>query len=176
MAEPYKMIGEVTVRDARTADLEGLIAIGYADRPAIHRDRLRDAAVHNLRFLVAERMGTIVGFCLLVFTRPPTWPEGAPTHHLPLIIDLYVAEALRGQGIGTLMIRHMEKLAFNAGYDRLFLGVDPIDNPRAYDLYVRLGYEPLQAEPHRAHWRFMDSDGNMHEGEVWSVDMVRALR
>ena len=130
----------VTVRDAHTADLEGLMAIRYADHPAIHRDRLRDAAAQHLRFLIAERAETIIGFGLLVFTRPATWPDAGTTDRLPQVVDLYVTEALRDQGIGTLIIRRMEELAISAGHNELFLGVDPKHNPSAYALYVRLGY------------------------------------
>ena len=153
----------------------GLLAIRYAEHPAIHRDRLRDAADPELHYLVAEREETIVGFGLLVCERPPTWPVDAITHPLPQIIDLYVPEALRSQGIGTSILCYMEQLAFNAGFDRLYLCVYPLDSPRAYDLYLRLGYQPLQAEPYHDHWRFTDSDDNVHEGEGWAIDMVKAV-
>jgi GNAT superfamily N-acetyltransferase len=173
------MKADTIIRDARAADLEGLAAIRYADRPAIHRDRLWDAATRSLRFLVAEQGGAIVGFGLLVFTRPATWSDrsdSATADHVPQMIDLYVAEPFRGRGIGTSMIRHMEQLALQAGHDALFLSVDPVDNPRAHALYLRLGYQPLQTEPHHDHWRFTDSDGSVHEGSGWAVDMAKALK
>ena len=163
------------VRDARPTDLEGLTAVAYADRPAIHRDRLRDAASGHLRFLVAERDGAIVGFGLLVLSRPATWPDAGTTDRLPGILDLYVAEAYRGQGVGTAMIQRLEEISVNEGYDELFLSVDPNENARAYALYTRLGYQALQAEPYRDRWRFVDSDGCVHEGEEWRVDMVKKL-
>ena len=166
----------VTVRDAHTVDLGGLMAIRYADHPAIHRDRLRDAAAQHLRFLIAERAETIIGFGLLVFTRPATWPDAGTTDRLPQVVDLYVTEALRDQGIGTLIIRRMEELAVSAGHNDLFLGVDPKHNPSAYALYVRLGYQPLQSKAYQDHWRFTDSDGNVHEGNDWNIDMVKTLR
>jgi hypothetical protein len=68
----WEMTTEVLVRDARREGLEGLLNIHYADHPAIHRDRLQDAAEHHLRLLVAEYGDAVAGFGLLVFTRPPT--------------------------------------------------------------------------------------------------------
>lgn len=169
------MASTVLVRDARPTDLEGLASVCYGDRPAIHRDRLRDAALRHLRFLVAELDGELIGFGLLVFSRPTTWPDAGTTGLLPGILDLHVAEMVRGQGIGTAMIRRMEELAAKEGYDRLYLSVDPVENKRAYALYERLGYRALQSEPYCDHWRFVDSDGQVHEGKDWQVDMVKVL-
>jgi aminoglycoside 3-N-acetyltransferase len=166
---------QVTIRDADTTDLEGLTAIRFAAHPAIHRDRLGDAASNHLRFLIAEQGGTIVGFGLLVFSCPTRWSDSATIDLLPHIIDLYVAEDHRGRGIGTLIIQRMEELAASAGHDQLFISVDPQENARAHELYTRLGYRALQAKPHRDHWRYTDSDGFVHEGESWTIDLVKAL-
>ena len=125
--------------------------------------------------MVAECAGTIVGFGLLVLSRPATWPDGGTTDRLPRIVDLYVSEAQRGQGIGTSIIWHMEEISIGAGHDELFLCVDPTDDAGAYALYSRLGFQALQAKPYLDHWRFTDSDGNVHEGESWAIDMVKAL-
>jgi hypothetical protein len=38
-----------------------------------------------------------------------------------------------------------------------------------------LGFLPLQAEPHRTEWRFTDSDGHVHAGSAWAIDMVKPL-
>ena len=73
------------------------------------------------------------------------------------------------------MIQHMEELAANAGHRALYLGVNPIDNPRAHALYLRLGYEPL-GEPRLDRWQFTDSSGTHHEGEEPMVDMAKPLR
>lgn len=166
---------EVTVRDARPSDLPGLSAIGYSDHPVIHRDRLRDADGCNVHYLVAEVGGTAVGFALLVFQIPPGWLGSGSAEFLPGLWDLYVAEGRRGQGIGARIIRHSEKLTARAGHDRLYLSVDPIENRRAYELYLRLGYAPLHPEPVRDHWSFADSEGNIHQGDEWSLQMVKTL-
>jgi hypothetical protein len=68
------------------------------------------------------------------------------------------------------------KIAAGAGYVQVYLSVAPIANPRAYALYQRLGYQQLQAEPYRKIWEFTDSEGQMHRGEDWVVDMVKQLQ
>jgi GNAT superfamily N-acetyltransferase len=90
-------------------------------------------------------------------------------------MDLYVAEAHRGQGIGSAIVRQMEEIAVGQGCAELFLSVDPQENARAHTLYTRLGYRALQVEPYRDRWRFVDSEGRVHEGEEWLVDMVKTL-
>jgi hypothetical protein len=85
------MTTDFRIRDARPEDLPALVAVGHSESPAIHRDRIRDAAEHDVRYLVAESQGTILGYGLLVLKRPPTWPDTSPTDYLPLIIDLTVA-------------------------------------------------------------------------------------
>jgi ribosomal protein S18 acetylase RimI-like enzyme len=72
-------------------------------------------------------------------------------------------------------MRRMERIAAACGCSHLYLGVDPVDNPRALGLYLRLGYTPLQDRPHRSRWRFTDSDGHVHQGEEWSLDMTKPL-
>ena len=165
----------ITIRDATLADLDGLLAARYADSPAIHRDRIADAISDSLQYLVITQDGEILGFGLLVHTRPPHWPVENPEPPYPQMIDLFVTPSRRSEGLGTMMIRHMERLASAAGYARLCLAVDPIDNPDAQRLYARLGYVPIEPEPHRSTWRFVDSEGHTHQGSKWSLAMAKAL-
>ena len=169
------MISGLQIRDARSTDLDDLASIRYADQRAIHRDRLRDAALGHLRFLVAEVGRQVVGFGLLVFSRPATWPDAGREDHLPGILDLYVAEVHRGRGVGTAIIGQMEALAVDQGCDCLWLSVDPIGNACAHALYARLGYRALQAEPYCDRWRFVDSEERVHEGKEWLIDMAKTL-
>jgi hypothetical protein len=69
----------------------------------------------------------------------------------------------------------MEELAQAAGCGELFIRVDPVDNPRALTLYQRLGYLPLQPSPYCDIWQIIDSDGFVHQGEEWAVDLVRQM-
>lgn len=169
------MKNPLSVREANETDLPGLLAVRYAATPGIHLDRMQQAENGDLSYLVIERASEIVGFCVLVFRRPPGWSDAADPTRLPQMIDLFVAEAVRGQGVGRFFIAQIEDIARNSGYQQLFVGVDPVENPRAHALYLRLGYAPLQDAPQRTRWRFVDSSGAVHQGEEWHLDLRKPL-
>jgi ribosomal protein S18 acetylase RimI-like enzyme len=163
------------VRDAETADIPVLTAIKGAGSEALHRDRLEDAQRSDIRYLVLVVQQVVIGFACLVLRRPASWSDADDPHHLPQIVDLQVQEAQRGQGYGSAFVRALEGIAADAGYAHLYLSVDPLTNPRAYALYQRLGYQQIQAEAYRKSWGFTDSEGQVHRGEDWLVDMVKQL-
>jgi GNAT superfamily N-acetyltransferase len=163
------------VRDAEEADVSALTAIKGAGTEALHRDRLRDAQGPSFRYLVLLADQEIIGFACLVMRRPASWSDAGDTRHLPQIVDLKVQESQRGRGYGSAFVGAIERIASAAGYRQLYLGVEPLSNPRAYALYRRLGYQPLQSEPYREVWEFTDSAGDTHRGEDWVVDMVKQL-
>ena len=167
---------DLRVRDASEADVENLCALRYVASPAIHLDRLRDARNGDLRYLLIENASQIVGFGVLVFRRPTSWSDAGDASNLPQIVDLFVAEKQRGQGIGSFFIVQAELIAREKGCGEIFIGVDPIDNPRAHSLYLKLGYAALQSAPHRSRWRFFDSDGVLHAGDEWHLDLKKSLR
>lgn len=158
------------LRDAVSEDLAMLSAI--KPTVALHRDRMRDADNGYIRYMVAEQEDNIVGFGLIVFKSPETWTK---MRVLPAIVDLYVKPDLRSQGIGTSMIHEMENTAFGRGCNEIFIGVDPDFNQRAYSLYLRLGYEPLDKEPYLEHWSFITSDGELNEGDNWIIYLRKEL-
>jgi GNAT superfamily N-acetyltransferase len=159
------------VRDATEKDIEALTNI--KETSALHRDRLRDAKLFAFRYLVLEQDANLIGFACLVFTRPESWSDARDTRHLPQIVDLQIEPQLRGKGYGTYLIGELEQLVIQQGYKEMFVAVDPMNNLRAYRLYQRLGYQPLQEEPYWKHWEFIDSDGVLHLGDDWIVDMVK---
>ena len=162
-----------TVRQATEADLSALAETKSS--VALHKDRLRDAEGGRQLYLVIEAFGTVIGFGLLVFQRPPSWSDANDTSRLPAMVDLRVRPDRRGLGAGSFLIESMERIARARGATHLHLGVDPVDNLRAHRLYLSLGYTPLQTQPHRSHWRFTDSDGEVHEGNDWHIDLVKDL-
>jgi len=158
------------LRDAVSGDLATLSVIKPTE--ALHRDRMRDADSAYIRYMVAEQDNTIIGFGVLVFKSPETWTK---MKFLPAIVDLYVKPNFRSQDIGTSMIHEMEETAFKRGCSEIFIGVDPDFNQRAYSLYLRLGYEPLEEEPYLEHWSFTTSDGELHEGDNWIIYLRKEL-
>lgn len=163
------------VRDAEEADVPALAAIKGTGTEALHRDRLRDAQGTGFRYVVLVVDHDLIGSACLVMRRPAAWSDADDPHHLPQIVDLQVKESHRGQGYGSVFIAALERIAVAAGYRHLYLAVEPLHNPRAFALYRRLGYQPLQAEPYHSRWEFTDSAGITHSGEEWVVDMVKPL-
>jgi len=170
-----EIVSRMTVRDAEAADVPVLTAIKENGTEALHRDRLRDAQGTGFRYLVLLKQQEIIGFACLVFLRPAYWSDGNDTHHLPQVVDLMVRKSHRGQGYGSAFMREIERIAQETGSKTLYIAVEPLDNPRAYTLYRRLGYEQIQAEPYQTIWEFQDSEGEMHRGEAWIVDLVKQL-
>ena len=166
--------GNLFVRDATEGDLDALIRLKPS--PGVHRDRLRDACQPGFRYLVLELDRRVVGFVCLVFTRPRYWSDGGSTEYLPTAIDLIIDPTLRGQGYGSFLLREVEKLAAEAGSKEFYLWVEAVKNPRAYALYLRLGYRPLQEQPYQFHWEFVDAEGQRHSGDNWRLDLVKSLQ
>ena len=164
------MIERLNIRDSCIDDLNALSDLRPSE--ALHRDRIADADGVDLRYLVAERNGDLVGFGLLVCDPPEGWPT---IRLLPKMIDLWVKPEFRSQGIGSAIVNYMENAASAMGKKELFVSVDPEENERAYSLYLRLRYNPLQSEPYKEHWSFTSSDGVLHEGYGWNLDLQKAL-
>jgi GNAT superfamily N-acetyltransferase len=141
----------------------------------IHRDRIRDARGQGFRYFVLLARQEIIGFACLVSRRPSYWSDAEDPQSLPQIIDLQVRESYRGQGYGSNFIHALERIATEAGWNQLYVSAEPRENPRAYALYQRLGYRPIQSEPYQKAWKFTDSIGNLHSGEGWVVDLVKQL-
>ena len=162
------------VRDANEGDVPALAAIRSSE--ALHRGRLRDAQLGDLRYFVIQHADIVIGFLSLVFRRPSSWSNRDDTQYLPEIIDFHIAESQRGQGFGSQAIHAVERIAAEAGYQQLYIAVDPIDNPRAHALYQRLGYQQIQAEPYFHNWEAVDGDGNVDRGGSWQVNTVKSLK
>jgi ribosomal protein S18 acetylase RimI-like enzyme len=162
--------GTIKVRDAVAGDADALAAL--SGTRAMHADRIREAMLNWMDYLVAEREGRAVGFGLLVYTVPPDWDRA---EHAPVVVNLYVHSECRSRGIGSAILREMEARARLQGCPAIYLRVESENNPRAFALYKRLGFEPLQDKPFFDPYRFTDSDGNLHQGVEWNVEMVKRL-
>ena len=160
----------VTIRDANAADLDALV--GIRNTPDIFTKYFREAEEIGTRFLVYVQDNRIMGFGRLKLRQPI---RGLTRKSRPTVSDLYVAPNSRSRGIGSALIAIMEEMAVDLGYARIYMGVDPIENPRALALYKRLGYIPLQKEPYLARGTFQDESGNVSEKSYWRVDLVKSL-
>jgi ribosomal protein S18 acetylase RimI-like enzyme len=157
----------ITVRDATTRDIESLTRL----RPprGLHLDRIDQS---KTRYVIAESAGKPVAFGVIHFEGDPMWdrPEQAPR-----VMDLYVAPNLRGKGVGGRVLRALESSARERGFSAVYLQVEPDRNPKALQLYRKLGYQPMQARPYKDFFRSVDERGNVTEGEELVIDMKKWL-
>jgi ribosomal protein S18 acetylase RimI-like enzyme len=88
--------------------------------------------------LVARDEGRIVGSLTLIVYRIPTRLQGA-------IHDVVVDDAARGKGIGEALTVEAQRLAVEAGADRIRLTTRP-EREAAHRLYERLGFEQVHTD------------------------------
>ena len=99
---------------------------------------LARAELGRVLLLEAATGGEILGYLVLTF--------GFSLEHGGrdgLIDELYLGGALRGQGLGTLLIEAALHTCRELGIARVHLEVDH-SNPRAHSLYARLGFAGKQ--------------------------------
>lgn len=161
---------QLILRDAKDDDIDALNALRPA--PIQHADRIRNAAHGRYRYLVAEMRHELVGFVLVYFRAEPGWDRAG---QMPMMMDLFVPERFRSRGVGTAIIAGVERIVMDAGFGHLYLRVEPDRNARAFSLYKRLGYQPLQSTPYEDSYRFVDSSGKVTEGVEWVIDMRKWL-
>jgi [ribosomal protein S18]-alanine N-acetyltransferase len=129
---PGRIAAEPAIRIARTGDIARLLQL----QQAFETDRLtRRAFTRGLRspsqlILVAEQAGEVWGSAVAFLRR------GSRAARL---YDLVVAEQARGTGIGTALVRAVERRSRAAGAASLHLEVR-VDNVAAQGFYRRNGY------------------------------------
>jgi ribosomal protein S18 acetylase RimI-like enzyme len=112
-------------------------------------------------WLLLKLEGTIIGWCVAVWSGKKTHPE------YPDMQDLYVRPEYRNHGHGTRLIREIERMAKARGYDRVGLAVNSADNAAAKRLYERLGYQ------HDGKAKYLDG---VYDGyEDWVIDLEKRL-
>ncbi|OJU79979.1 MAG: hypothetical protein BGO10_01400 [Chlamydia sp. 32-24] len=93
----------------------------------------------NIRVVgVIDRKGELLGYGSLVFhSKYPHFSS------IPEINDVWIHEKHRKQGLGSLLINWLERLAKEKGYKEIGIGVGLYaDYGSAQKLYFRLGYIP----------------------------------
>jgi ribosomal protein S18 acetylase RimI-like enzyme len=136
------------------------------------RARVRDRDSTDVRYVVAEVNGRPAGFGVIHFQGDPMWER---PEQVPLVMDVWVAPNLRRRGIGSRMIRALEQSARDRGFPCVYIQVQAEKNPRAIELYKRLGYQLLQSKPYPDFFHEVDEEGNVREGTELIVDMQKWL-
>ncbi len=122
------------LRPAAPSDLDALLALENATFTSdlLSRRRMRHwiSAENGLFVVAVDKSGVLAGYCL-AFTRRDSDSVRA--------YSLAIAASARGQGLGTLLFRDMEKRCRKAGFARIHLEVAH-GNQVALGLYEKLGY------------------------------------
>lgn len=160
------------IRVARKDDLEALVAafgqrMLFTDRIGRTRQRAGELLV---AWVGAEPVGDVYLWC-----EPLEEPElRAHFPGVPLLNHLEVAAAWRGRGVGTALVRAVERAAARRGHRRLLLGVAP-DNAHAKLLYQRLGYADWGGGSIVSRWTEPDGHGGIRAASMTVDVMVTSL-
>jgi ribosomal protein S18 acetylase RimI-like enzyme len=133
---PFPVAVPVQFRLATRADLHPLHRTCFAS------ESLRDFAARFDSSLRLQEAGRV--FHVLAVHDQTALPVASGqlisyTETIAEIADLVVTAAVRGQGVGTALVRVLGALAADAGAECLELSVR-VDNARALALYRRLGF------------------------------------
>ena len=164
-AAPAADPAPVLVRPCVVADLALLNQELPSGRNDVHAVFLARQASGDAVYLAAWRGAVPVGTGVL------RWH---PHVRDPEIANLQVPERLRGQGIGTALIRYAEGLVRDRGLARVTIGVDE-DNPRAAALYTRLDYVDT-GRRWVGTYRYYDENDVEHEATEHVRLLVKELR
>jgi ribosomal protein S18 acetylase RimI-like enzyme len=163
----------VTIRHATRTDLLALEWNGeYAHYRRLYRDIYRSSLKGEAVLWVAELKGVgIIGqlFVQLISVRR----DLADGHQRAYIYGFRVMPAYRGHGLGTRMMSVAEADLARRGFRWVVLNVGR-DNLEARQLYERLGYRVVAAEPGR--WSYLDDQGVMREVNEPAWRMEKELR
>lgn len=154
-AQPGESSG-IRIREATAGDLPELTAFLTAlfsqerdfkpDQEKQRRGlRLILERPHAGRIFVILHEGELAGMVNLLFT--VSTAEGGDAIWLE---DLFIRSDFRGQGLGSLLLRHAIEFAEREGFARLTLLTDGGLNP-AREFYLRHGFAPSEMVPLRLH-------------------------
>jgi ribosomal protein S18 acetylase RimI-like enzyme len=143
---------DVVIRTGNEHDLPGMEWEGeYRRYRRLYKMAMDESRAGRRFVLVAEVAGRIIGQIIVQLNRA----DSAGTGYL---YAFRVRPEWRNRGIGTRLIREAETALVQLGFRRTLIAVAR-DNPRARQLYERLGYS-LFAED-AGEWSFVDHRGKL---------------
>jgi ribosomal protein S18 acetylase RimI-like enzyme len=142
-------VGTLRVDDLIVDDLQRLGWSGNRSHLRKVEGQLARAARGEVEYLAVRSPG---GFPIAVGAIDYKQHDAAGT-----LFQLATVESLRGLGIGTRLIAEAERRIRRRGLQTAMVGVED-DNPRARNLYERLGYEVCSLEEQS--WETEDERGN----------------
>lgn len=133
----------IVVRPARVDEVLDLADIGLASwrqgiGPLVDEAVVRRIAEENPFLPLLGRLGA--GVLVAEWQGRPAG-IGASEHADNQISDIWVAPDAEGRGLGSALVRALERQIAGRGYPEALIEV-AADNMRAHGLYRHLGYEP----------------------------------
>ena len=163
----------LTIRECTDRDVEALERVAPSGLNDVHGGRFRRQQSGESSYLVAVSDGVPVGHAEIAWNGCPSVDVRQRYPNCPEISGLSVFPAeLRGQGIGTAIVRDAEDRARIRGFAWIGLGVDD-ENPGAARLYERLGY--VSGIRYVFPWSYLDDNGVEHVVADPGIFMVRNL-
>jgi ribosomal protein S18 acetylase RimI-like enzyme len=161
-------IEQVVIRPLREADLPALEWDGVYEKYRKSFRQFYDDAERGQRILLVAVAGhAMVGQVFIQLTSSETrYADGAVRGYL---YALRVRPAWQGQGLGTRLLAAAEDALLALGFGVAVIAAGK-DNPRAYQLYQRLGYRTFDEDP--GVWWFTDVNGKrqMMEEPCWVME------
>ncbi len=150
------------IRPATESDIPALMNMLKRHEAFVYQNRLKEMKRgESVQLVAIDEDDYPVGQVFLTYYGKATYPQ------YPDIRDLHVIGHKRSQGIGSELIAICEELCRQKGFNTVGLAVDPKLNPRARQLYQRLGYLPTGDAPYL---------GGVYDGvEEWVIDMVKRI-
>ncbi|OUM03559.1 GNAT family N-acetyltransferase [Variovorax sp. JS1663] len=137
-----------TIRPSRDEDLAAITSIyahhvlhgtgtfeTEAPTSAEMAARRADVLAKNLPYLVAERSGELLGFAYC------NWFKPRPAYRYSAEDSIYLAEAARGQGIGTQLLAALTEAAEAAGVRKLIAVIGDSANAGSIGVHRAQGFE-----------------------------------
>lgn len=143
--------GEIVIREATEKDAVAIHAMVVALAQHIGKAEFVTSSVESIRSggfgakpafeaLIADRGGEAVGLALF-FYEFSTWRGRRGV----FVQDLYVAEDMRGTGLGRRLLAELAARGAKEGADYIKLSVEATNHPAAA-FYERLGFEERKSE------------------------------
>ncbi len=150
MTEPPAPFPDIFVRDAREADMAQVAAIyapyvlngiaTFEEVPPTAADmvaRRADVSAAGFPYLVAETGGRIAGYCYANSFRQ------RPAYRFTIEDSIYVAEELRGRGIGKALIGALIARCEKGPWRQMIAVIGGSDNAASIALHRRMGFKPV---------------------------------
>ncbi|MBA2389097.1 MAG: GNAT family N-acetyltransferase [Geodermatophilaceae bacterium] len=162
------------VRDCAAADVDLLEHALPTGGTAAHAALFARQLGGDATYLTAWQDGAPVGSGLIRWAGHRNPDSRAALSDCPEISNLHVAPAAQGRGVGTALIAEAEARITHRGFTRVSIGVGE-DNPRAQDLYARLGYHDTGLRE-VSRYDYPGADGVLREVVEHDILLIKGLR